>query len=119
MEGEAGINTGSKQGRRWRRHHLTVPVRVTIEKLQRVNVVTARGSQVNDGGLAIRADGELAIGDEAEMKFTPPHFYPFVRLKGVVRNRAGDLYGVEFLATSPTEARQLAIFRHILLRWGQ
>ncbi len=66
----------------------------------------------------VRADTELAIGDEAEIKFTPPHFYPFVRLKGVVRNRTGDLYGVEFLSRSATETRQLDLFRHILLRWN-
>jgi len=97
---------------------LTVPVRVTIENSERVNVMNTRGSQMNDGGITVRADKELAIGDEAEIKFTPPHFYPFVRLRGVIRNRAGDLYGVEFLAKSATESRQLGLFRHILLRWG-
>jgi hypothetical protein len=96
-----------------------VPVRLTVEKSQRLNVVAGRGSEVNDGGLAIRAESELAIGDEAEMRFTPPHFYPFVTLRGVVRNRAGNVYGVEFLASSPAQSRQLAIFRHILLRWRQ
>lgn len=95
-----------------------MPVRVTIDKTRHVTVVNARGSQINDGGLAVRANRELTIGDEAELRFTPPHFYPFVRLRGVIRNRAGDLYGVEFLATSPTDTRQLGLFRHILLRWG-
>lgn len=108
----------STAGRRWRRSRLTVPIRVTIENPERVNVMNTRGSQMNDGGLAVRADRELAIGDEAEIKFTPPHFYPFVRLRGVIRNRVGDLYGVEFLAKSATESRQLGLFRHILLRWG-
>jgi hypothetical protein len=105
-------------GRRWRRSHLTVPIRVTIDKSQQAIVVNARGSQINDGGLAVRADRELTIGDEAEIRFTPPHFYPFVRLRGVIRNRAGDLYGVEFLAASAADTRQLGLFRHILLRWG-
>jgi len=104
--------------RRFRRSRLTVPVRVTIENSDRLNIMNTRGSQMNDGGLAVRADRELAIGDEAEIKFTPPHFYPFVRLRGVIRNRTGDLYGVEFLAKSATESRQLGLFRHILLRWG-
>jgi hypothetical protein len=81
--------------------------------------MAARGFRVNDGGLAICTDRELTIGDEAEMKFTPPHFYPFVRLRGVIRNRVGDAYGVEFLAGSATETRQLDIFRHILLRWAK
>jgi len=104
-------------GRRWRRSHLTVPIRVTIEKSHKVNVINTRGSQMNDGGLAVRADGDLTIGDEAEIRFTPPHFYPFVRLRGVIRNHDGDRYGVEFLATSAAEERQLHLFRHNLLRW--
>jgi len=105
------------ENRRWQRSHLTVPVRITIEKSSRLSVINTRGSQMNNGGLAVRAD-ELAIGDEAEIKFTPPHFYPFVRLRGVIRNRVDDVYGVEFLATSAEEERQLGLFRRILARWG-
>ena len=60
---------------------------------------------------------ELTIGDEAEIRFVPPHFYPFVTLRGMIRNRKGDLYGVEFQATSAAEKEQLALFRRILARW--
>ena len=118
METEATFNIATPEGRRWRRSHLTVPVRITIEKSQRVNVINTRGCQINNGGFAVRANTGLTIGDEAEIKFTPPHFYPFVRLRGVIRNRVDDLYGVEFQATSAAETRQLGLFRHILLRWG-
>jgi len=117
MATKAEVNTTSPADRRWRRCQLTVPVQITIEKSQRVNVINTRGSQMNNGGLAVRTD-ELAIGDEAEIKFTPPHFYPFVRLRGVIRNRVDDVYGVEFLATSAAEERQLDLFRHSLARWG-
>ena len=104
--------------RRWRRSQMTVPVRITIEKSKRVNVLNTRGSRLNGGGFAVRSDTELTIGDEAEFKFTPPHFYPFVRLRGVIRNCVDDVYGVEFVATNAAEEKQLALFRHILLRWG-
>ena len=118
MSTGAKVNTESPIGRRWRRSHLTVPVQITIDESRNAIVINTRGSQMNGGGLAVRADTELTIGDEAEIKFTPPHFYPFVRLRGVIRNRADDLYGVEFLATTAAETRQLSLFRHILLRWG-
>lgn len=117
MPTEAETDQTAPAGRRWRRSQLTVPVRVTIETSRNVNVINTRGSQMNDGGLAVRADRELTIGDEAEIKFMPPHFYPFVRLRGVIRNRDGDLYGLEFLAASATETGQLDLFRHILARW--
>jgi len=118
MATEAKADNTAPVGRRWRRSTLTVPVRITIETSRQVNVINTRGSQMNGGGFAVSADRELTIGDEAEVRFTPPHFYPCVRLKGVIRNCEGDRYGVEFLATSPAETRQLHLFRHILLRWG-
>jgi hypothetical protein len=118
MATERAPDIAIPENRRWQRSHLTVPVRITIEKSSRLNVITTRGSRMNDGGLAVRADTELTIGDEAEIKFAPPHFYPFVRLRGVVRNRVDDVYGVEFLATSAEEARQLGFYRRILARWG-
>jgi hypothetical protein len=118
MATEATPNTATPEGRRWQRFQLTAPVRVTIGETQRVNVINTRGSQMNNGGLAVRADTELTIGDEAEIKFTPPHFYPFVRLRGVIRNRVDNVYGVEFLAASAEEERQLDLFRRILARWG-
>ena len=96
---------------------MTVPVRIVIEKSKCVDVINTRGSRMNDGGFAVCADTELTLGDEAEFKFIPPHFYPFITLRGVIRNRVDDVYGVEFLAANAAEERQLGLFRHSLLRW--
>jgi hypothetical protein len=104
------INEASSGTRRWRRFQLTVPVRVTIEKARQVSVMNSRGSQINGGGLALLADTELAIGDEAEIAFTDYE----LTLRAVVRNRAGTQYGVKFLATNAEEAEQLGLFRQIL-----
>lgn len=117
MATEATFDIATPQGRRWRRYQFTAPVRLTMKKSRQRDVINTRGCRMNDGGLAVRADTELTIGDETEIRFMPPHFYPFVRLRGVIRNRAGDLYGVEFQATSAAEKEQLALFRRILARW--
>ena len=69
---------------------------------------------MNDGGLEVYSDTELTIGDKANLEFKPPHFDRALTLRGVVRNHKGNLYGVEFLATSATEREQLARFRQIL-----
>jgi len=108
------VNQEPSERRRWRRYHLTVPVRITIEKLLHVSVIDSRSSQMNDGGLAVYADTELSIGDKADLEFKPPHFDRALTLRGVVRNHKGNFYGVEFLATSATERDQLARFREIL-----
>jgi|SRR6516225_5214615 hypothetical protein len=116
MASEATFDIATPQGRRWRRCQFTAPVRLTIEKFRHLNAINTHGSRINDGGLAVHAHTELTIGEEAEIRFMPPHFYPFVRLRGVIRNREGDLYGVEFQATSTVEKEQLALFRRILAR---
>jgi hypothetical protein len=110
MAAEATINTESPQKRRWHRSQFTVPVRVTIEKARQVNVINSRGFEVNAGGLAFSADSDLAIGDEAEIAVTDFR----LTLRGVVRDQAGNQYGVKFLATSAEEAEQLGLFRQIL-----
>ena len=117
MASEAQTDKASPESRRWRRYHFAVPVRVTVEEPQHATLDNARGWRINYGGAAVYADTELRIGSVAEIEFTPPHFYPPVTLRGVVRNRAGDLYGVEFLGNSATDKKQLNLFRQILARW--
>jgi PilZ domain-containing protein len=107
----------SPEKRRWRRFHFAVPVQITIEKPRHVTLADARGWRMNSGGTALYAETELSIGSEAEIEFTPPHFYSPVTLRGLIRNRAGDLYGVEFLANSAPEKEQLGLFRQALARW--
>lgn len=106
---------GTRQdSRRWRRYALTVPVRVTIEKPQHATLPDSRACQVNDGGIAMYTSADLSVGTQAEIEFTPASFDFPLTLKGVVRNRAGNGYGVEFLATSAAENEHLTIFREIL-----
>jgi hypothetical protein len=107
---DARIATAPPGGRRWRRFEFTVPIRVTVEKFRQLSVISSRGSQVNAGGLALFADTELLIGDEADITLADYG----VTLRAVVRNRTGNQYGVKFLATSAEEAEQLGLFRQNL-----
>jgi len=100
--------------RRWRRYHLLVPVRVTIEKLLHVSVIDSLSFQMNDGGIEVCTDTALTIGDKADLEFKPPHFDRALTLRGVVRSSKGNFYGLEFLATSAAERDQLACYREIL-----
>jgi len=115
MAPDVRIPTTSPGTRRWRRFEVTVPVRVTIDKLRQVSVISSRASQVNAGGFAFFADTDLAIGDEAEIAFTNL----FLIVRAVVRNRAGNHHGVKFLATSTEEAEHLGRFQQILSRMGR
>jgi len=100
--------------RRWRRYHVAAPVRVTIEKPRHATLVDTRAYEMNDGGIAIRTNAELSIGTQAKIEFAPPSFDCALTLRGVVRNRAGSQYGVEFLVTSAAEKQHLILFQEIL-----
>jgi len=98
--------------RRWRRLHFTVPVRVTLDKSRHVSVIKSHGYHMNPGGIGFFADTDLAIGDEVEIALTDYQ----LTLRGVIRDRAGDRYGVEFLSTGAEEDERLGLFRQILSR---
>ena len=111
----AALPTPLPGTRRWYRYASSAPVRVRIGKGPEASLMNTRGSQVNEGGLAVYADTRLTIGDEAEIEFTN---YCFT-LRGVVRNRAGNnVYGVEFLAANAVEGEYLAEFRQVLRAQG-
>ena len=103
--------TASLVKRRWQRLHFKVPVRVTlVDKFRHGTVINSRGCQMNPGGIGFFADTDLAIGDEVEITLTDYQ----LTLRGVIRDRADNRYGVEFLAASAEESEQLGLFRQNL-----
>ena len=109
MATKANIDKALAERRRWRRLHFAVPIRVTPDKSRHVSVINSHG-YMNPGGIAFFADTDLAIGDKVEIELTDYQ----LTLRGVLRNRTGNRYGVEFLATSAEESEQLELFRQIL-----
>ncbi len=90
-----GAHTAFTQARRWPRYKLNVPVRVIVDSQKKVRVVDGRGTELNEGGMAITVGAELKIGELVAVEFTPPYSRP-VRVPAQVRNRNGYNYGVEF-----------------------
>jgi hypothetical protein len=101
--------------RRWRRHQLDVPIRVIVHRAEKTSVFVGRGNELSEGGLAITAGVELKTGDAAEIEFTPPYSGGPIRIRGVVRNRAGYRYGMEFVAEGEREEEQVDRLRTMLL----
>jgi hypothetical protein len=110
MATHSELAAAARDKRRWRRVHFTVPVRVTLRKSRHTSVINSQGSLMNPGGISFSADIDLAIGDELEVALTDHQ----LKLRGVIRDRASNHYGVEFLASSAEESEQLARFRQIL-----
>ncbi len=104
----------AKRARRWRRLHLDVPIRVIVHGPNKTSVIVGRGNELNEGGMALTAGVELNLGDKTELEFTPPYSGMPIRIRGVVRNRKGYRYGMEFLAEDPQESEQVDRWRTML-----
>src|SRR5579883_2945652 len=90
--------------RRWVRHKIDVPIRVIVNRSLKTSVVPGRGNELSEGGMALTAGVEL----------TPPYSGMPIRIRGVVRNRKGYRYGVEFLMVSNEEIEQANRLRMVL-----
>jgi hypothetical protein len=99
--------TEKRVGRRWPRLHLDVPLRVIVHTPTKTKVIVGRGNELNDSGMALTAGVELRVGDETEIEFTPPYSGGPIRIRGVVRNRSGYRYGMEFIATDDQELQEI------------
>ncbi len=90
--------------RRWPRHKISVPIRVIVHQPEKTRVIEGRGVEVSEGGMAVFAGVELGLLDEIEVEFTEPFGEP-LRVTGVIRNRSGYTYGVEFVPENHRAAR--------------
>jgi len=110
----SGESASIRDRRRWQRHDFDLPVNVTVAKGARREAFNGRGSCMSEGGMAITAEVALNVGDELDIEFAPPYSPTSICLRGTVRNSAGDLYGVEFLAAHTANEPQLSRLRQAL-----
>jgi hypothetical protein len=106
--------TEKKVRRRWPRLPLDVPIRVIVHKPSKTRVIVGRGNELSEGGMALTAGVELRLGDETEIEFTPPYSGAPIRIRGVVRNRSGYRYGMEFVAADEQELQEVQRLRTML-----
>jgi hypothetical protein len=105
--------------RRFRRYKLDVPVRVVVQTEDKIRIIDGRGNELNEGGLAVSAGVELALGENIEVEFTPPYSGEPIRARAVVRNRNGYRYGLEFLTETPSDCERLMDIRVALQGYGK
>jgi hypothetical protein len=104
--------------RRWPRYRVDVPVRVITQGLTKVAIVQGRGSELNNGGMAIFAGTELPIDAQVQVEFTPPYSGQPIRVRCFVRNRSGYRYGVEFITESDDDYESVNQIEAILRSIG-
>ena len=100
--------------RRFTRLKIDLPISVVVPMPDKTKIVSARGNDVSDNGLAVFAGIELRVGDNVFIEFTPPYSSKPVRVPATVRNRRGYKYGIEFEAESEQERKLVEQFRMLL-----
>jgi hypothetical protein len=84
-------NTKPGTARRWPRHHVELPVRLTSNGF--TAQVPGLATEISRGGMALYGGVLLQPGDPIEIEFWPS---TRIRMTGVVRNRTGYCFGLEF-----------------------
>jgi hypothetical protein len=100
-------NCGDKQNRRWMRYNIASPLPVVVYSNDQ-RQIDALGNVIGEGGVSLFIVAELPVGVEVEMVFTYSHSAQPIRMRGVVRNRAAYLFGIEFLVQSAVEQMEFA-----------
>ena len=100
--------------RRWKRCQLDVPLRVIVRNEDTTKIYDGRGNEISEGGMTITAGVELKLGDGVAVEFTPPYAGAPIRVRGVVRNRTGYRYGVEFTIENSEDSGQVNRLRPML-----
>jgi hypothetical protein len=86
--------------RRWIRLHVNIPIQVLVRKPDCLQILGGRGTELNEGGVALYATLELDIGNRVEVELADPDSGPSLRIRAVVRKRAEYFYGLQFLLGS-------------------
>jgi len=83
--------------RRWIRYSANAPVKVVSEAPNDPPVVDGRCIKISDGGLCLFAVANFATGTQISVDFVDPSLSlgKPARVRGIIRNRAVYLYGVE------------------------
>jgi len=96
----SGHKPAFREPRRWPRYPVDLPVRIVGLNGVLTTPMPARGSEISRAGMALRASIALKPGDLMQLQF--PTASPS-KVMAIVRNRAGDRMGLEFLTQLPPD----------------
>jgi hypothetical protein len=101
--------------RRWPRYHVRLPVNIAAKAGDESITVPGLVSEVSRSGMELYGGVDLHPGDVMEVEFQTPGG---MRVEGVVRNRSGFCFGLEFRdlwdepEAAPEVLESLILHRH-------
>ena len=100
--------------RRWPRYQVDIPLRLLTQQHRKVSITQACGTGLNAGGMTVFAGLSLAIDEQIAIEFITADSGELVRMNGIVRNREGFAYGVEFAAENDADSESRRQIESIL-----
>lgn len=97
--------------RRWTRHPVSLSLRVRVPTDSGQEFMLAHGRDVSQGGMAVYVPVELEVGNTILLELMFPALQQPIMLSGIVKNRTGFKYGIEF--NQPAPQHQETILTHL------
>lgn len=85
---------GPVNTRRWPRYETHIPVLISSKRKVLKRAVTGLASEISQSGMTLYGGASLQPGDIVEVEFRTPSKH---RVVGIIRNRSGYCFGLEFL----------------------
>ena len=83
--------------RRWERYQVKIRTKITVNTNGETLCFHGEASDVSQGGLRLFMPRDLEPGIIVLMEFSLPYNSRVMAIRGLVRNRSGFSYGVEFM----------------------
>jgi len=91
------METTRPQQRRWERYQVKIRTKITLNTNGETLCFYGEASDVSQGGLRLFMPRDLEPGIIVLMEFSLPYNSRVMAIRGLVRNRGGFSYGVEFM----------------------
>jgi len=88
------------------RYRVDIRLKVITGIADGSRAVFGRGSDISEGGMRVFVPADLAVGGEVTLELTLPYTDRKLIIRGVLRNRLGFSYGVEYSSTTTLLERQ-------------
>lgn len=94
------------ESRRYQRFRVDIRLRMVTGPVNNNRTVFARGSNISEGGLRAFVPADLVLGDMVTIELILPYSEKMISVRGMLRNREGFSYGVEYAASTTQEERE-------------
>ncbi|HZQ67302.1 MAG TPA: PilZ domain-containing protein [Terriglobales bacterium] len=93
-------NSGAKAQRRWKRFEVEIPIRLEALINGARCSFHSTGSDISQGGLSAFMPRDVELGVTVTLVLCLPYARENLTLRGIIRNRSGFHYGIEFVDCS-------------------